>query len=186
MESGMAYRMSKGKTDKTGKIARPTERPRGGRARSVSEMLPDIGGAAFRRFGFIQSSVVSRWHEIVGERYAQVSVPESIRFPHGKKSEGTLTLTISGAHAPMMQHLLPVIIERVNRFFGYAAVSRVNMIQGDIAKSAATPARPELQPVPQELGESLRGVSDPELRAVLEALAGGLSVDNPPAIGKIS
>ncbi|MDB5693363.1 MAG: hypothetical protein JWO81_2426, partial [Alphaproteobacteria bacterium] len=53
--------------------------PRANRARSVSDMLPTVGGAAFRRFGFVQSSVVSRWREIVGERYARVSSPESIR-----------------------------------------------------------------------------------------------------------
>ncbi len=39
-----------------------------------------------------------------------------------------------------------------------------------------------LRPVPQELGEGLREVSDPELRAVLESLARGLSN---PAIPRI-
>ena len=65
--------------------------------------MPDIGRAAFRRFGFVQSSVVSRWDEIVGARYAAVSAPEAIRFPVGKKSDGTLELTVEGAHAPMAQ-----------------------------------------------------------------------------------
>ena len=64
-------------------------RPRGAPcARAVSDMLPEVGGAAFRRFGFVQSSIVSRWREIVGARYAAVSSPESIRFPPGKKSDG--------------------------------------------------------------------------------------------------
>ena len=54
----------------------------------------------FKRFGFVQGAVVSRWAEIVGERYAKVSTPESIRFPRGKKSGGTLTLNVEGAHAP--------------------------------------------------------------------------------------
>ena len=48
------------------KPARPYERPRGGPARPVAELVPQIGRAAFRRFGFIQSSVVTRWPEIVG------------------------------------------------------------------------------------------------------------------------
>jgi hypothetical protein len=39
------------------------EAPRSNRARAVSDMLPDVGRAAFRRFGFVQSSVVSRWPE---------------------------------------------------------------------------------------------------------------------------
>src|SRR3546814_4768451 len=58
---------------------KPYQRPRGGEARAVSDLMPEIGRAAFRRFGFVQSSVVSRWDEIVGARYAAVSAPEAIR-----------------------------------------------------------------------------------------------------------
>jgi len=42
------------------------------RVRAVSDLLPEAGGAAFRRFGFVQSSIVSRWRDIVGARYAAV------------------------------------------------------------------------------------------------------------------
>ncbi|HEX8400566.1 MAG TPA: DciA family protein [Allosphingosinicella sp.] len=146
------------------------------RARAVSDMLPDIGRAAFRRFGFVQSSIVSRWREIVGERYAGVSSPESIRFPPGKRSEGVLTLVVEGAHAPTMQHVAPVIVERVNRFFGYPAVARVAFRQGvvKLARAKARAAPPSLRPVPTDLGESLREIADPELREVLEAVARGI------------
>ncbi len=153
------------------------EAPRSRRARAVSEMLPAVGGAAFRRFGFVQSSVVSRWKEIVGERYAGVSAPESIRFPTGNRSAGVLTLVVEGAHAPMMQHVVPVIVERVNRFFGYQAVERVQFKQGVVKLAKAKPrvAPPSLRPIPPELGDSLRGIADPELRACLEALARGVA-----------
>ncbi|MES2755100.1 MAG: DUF721 domain-containing protein, partial [Pseudomonadota bacterium] len=97
----------------------PAPAARGGRARAVSELLPDVGRAAFRRFGFVQSSIVSRWAEIVGPRYAAVSTPESIRFPVGARANGTLTLTVGGAHSVTIQHVIPEIVERVNRFFGY-------------------------------------------------------------------
>ncbi len=167
--------------------AKVQERPRGGRARSVSEIVPDVGRVAFRRFGFVQSSVVSRWSEIVGARYALISAPESIRFPPGKRADGVLTLAVAGAHAPMMQHVGPTIIERVNRFFGYAAIARVNIRQGEII-----PPKPRAQPItqvaiPVELGESLRTVADPELKAVLEALARGVAAATTlPIMGKIS
>ncbi|WP_294030947.1 DciA family protein, partial [Sphingopyxis sp.] len=82
--------------------ARPYERPRGGEARAISDLVPEIGRTAFRKFGFIQSSVVSRWREIVGDRLADVTQPAMIRFPAGQKAGGTLHLTISGAHAPML------------------------------------------------------------------------------------
>ena len=152
--------------------------PRANRSRAVAELLPAIGGAAFRRFGFVQSSVVSRWPEIVGERFAGVSTPESIRFPMGQKQDGVLTLTVRGAHAPMMQHVIPEITERVNRFFGYAAVARITIRQGEVAKPRVKAAPPALRIVPADLGQSLKGIADPELRAVLESLAAGVASTN--------
>jgi len=157
----------KGRTD--------PDAPRENRSRAVAELLPAIGGAAFRRFGFVQSSIVSRWPEIVGAKLAGASIPESIRFPVGKKQDGVLTLTVRGAHAPMMQHIAPEIIERVNRFFGYAAIVKVAIRQGEVAAPVPRKAPPSLRPVPVDLGMSLKGIADPELRAVLESLAAGVA-----------
>lgn len=157
--------------------ARPYERPRGGPARPIAELVPQIGRAAFRRFGFVQSSVVTRWPEIVGERHAEVCAPESIRFPPGERSDGLLHLVVAPAHAPLIQHVIPEIIERVNRFFGYRAVVRVKLRQGAVQPRQAIAARPapqSLRPIPVELGDSLRDIGDPELRAVLESLARSL------------
>jgi hypothetical protein len=196
------------------KVAAPRTRDaaepqRSRRMRAVADLLPAAGGLAFRRFGFVQSSIVSRWPEIVGARYAAVSCPESIRFPPGRKSKGVLNLVIEGAHAPMMQHVAPVIVERVNRFFGYEAVERVSFRQGEVrAKQAPrraappslrhvevglSPGQPEdLPDIPAELGDSLRAVVDPELRACLESLARGLAsgegmpvVTTIPLVGKV-
>lgn len=161
--------------------------PRSRRTRRMNELLPDVAGMAFRRFGFVQHAVVSRWPEIVGEKYAHVTAPESIRFPKGKRAEGVLSLTVVPAHAPMMQHVLPLIIERVNRFFGYGAVARVSLRQGEVtAPARRAPIAPPVA-VPVELGDSLRSVGDPELRAVLEALAQGVAAKSAmiPVVGKV-
>ncbi len=182
------------KVSRTSGPRKREEPARARRRRPVSELLPAAGGAAFRRFGFVQSAIVSRWPEIVGPRYAAVSSPESIRFPMGKKSQGVLTLVVEGAHAPMMQHVAPAIIERVNRFFGYPAVVRLSFRQGIVQalKAKARPAPPPLRPLPAELGDSLREVGDPELRACLESLARGLSsgegapVATIPVVGRIN
>lgn len=159
------------------KAPRRYERPRGGPARPIAELMPQIGRTAFRRFGFVQSSVVSRWPEIVGETHARVCAPESIRFPPGEKSDGILQLVVLPAHAPLIQQVIPEIMARVNRFFGYRAVARVKLRQGavkppDGSKGAVAP--PSLKPIPMELGDSLRDIGDPELRAVLESLARSL------------
>jgi hypothetical protein len=157
--------------------------PRSCRPRSAGELVGEIGGQSFKRFGFVQSSIVSRWAEIVGERYGKVSSPESIRFPQGRKVGGAMTLLVEGAHAPLIQHLAPMIIERVNRFFGYAAIDRIIFKQGKPPAAAKALSRPALRPVPKELGEGLREIVDPELRACLESLASQIAASGgPPSI----
>jgi hypothetical protein len=159
--------------------------PRSCRARAAGELVGDVGGQSFKRFGFVQHSIVSRWSEIVGERYARASCPESIKFPAGRKAGGVLTLMVEGAHAPLIQHLTPMIVERVNRFFGYAAINRIVFHQGRPPTPAAKPERPQLRPVPKELGEGLREIADPELRLCLESLAAQIAASSgPPSLEK--
>ena len=165
---------------KSGNV-RPFERPRGGGPKAVGDLMPQVGRTAFRRFGFVQSSVVTRWPEIVGPEHARVCAPEAIRFPPGERAEGILQLVVAPAHAPLIQHVIPEIIERTNRFFGYRAVAKVKMRQGPVQARAIEGGKsarpPELKPIPMEMGESLRDIGDPELRAVLEGLARTLGDD---------
>ena len=163
-----------------GKVTEQAERSC--RPRAAGDLVGEVGGQSFRKFGFVQSAVVSRWAEIVGERYARVSSPESIRFPAGRKSSGALTLLVEGAHAPLVQHLAPMIIERVNRFFGYAAIDRIVFKQGRSPRAAQPPKRPQLGPVPAELGEGLREIADPGLRACLESLAAQIAATSGPPL----
>ena len=163
--------------------ARPPERVRGGEARRVADLIPAIGDVAFRKFGFVQSSIVTRWPEIVGAKLARVTAPESLRFPQGKKADGMLSITVASAHAPVVQHVIPDIVARVNRFFGYAAVARVRLNQGIVKRREAVVAAvpPPVSTVP--LSPTLKAIADPELRSVLEGLASSLA--NRDALPKV-
>lgn len=163
-----------------------TERARGGEARAIADLVPAIGDTAFRKFGFVQSAIITRWSEIVGERLARVTSPTALRFPHGKKSDGTLNISVVGAHAAVVQHILPDIIARTNRFFGYAAVAQVRLSQGRAARLVPT-APVKLSPQSNAAvtqNASVRAIKDPELRAVLEGLA--QSIANRDALPKVS
>lgn len=169
------------KSGRSASNVRPFERPRGGGAKPVGDLMPQVGRTAFRRYGFVQSSVVTRWPEIVGPEHAKVCAPEAIRFPLGERSEGVLQLVVAPGHAPIIQHVIPEIIERTNRFFGYRAIAKVKMRQGPVQARALEGGKsarpPELKPIPMELGDSLRDIGDPELRAVLEGLARTIGTD---------
>src|SRR5688500_2981839 len=93
-----------------------------------------------------------------------------------------MTQLVEGDHAPLIQHLGPMIIERVNRFFGYAAIDKVAFRQGRLPALHAKRRQPERGSVPAELGEGLRAVADPELRTCLEALAGHIAATTGPPV----
>lgn len=146
--------------------------------------MPKVGGAAFRRYGFMQSAVVAHWAEIVGKDYARHSAPEALTFPVGKRSGGTLKVLVTGAFAPMLRHVEPQVIERANRFFGYAAVARLALRHGDLPVPRAERVAAVAQPLPAATQSTLREIADPELRASLESLAQALvSTRGLPKIG---
>ena len=158
-------------------------KPRGGRAKPIAELVGEVGGQAFKRFGFTHSTLNDRWSEIVGPTYARHCQPSRLKFPRGQKDGGTLTVAATGALAPMLRHVETQIIERANRILGYAAVARIAIEQG--AATMAAPAQPP--PAPGPLAEAtrstLKGIADPELRATLQSLAEALTIsEGPPKI----
>lgn len=150
----------------------PAAGDRARKARALGDIMPGVGRAAFRRFGFVQSAIVARWPEIVGDAYARHSAPDALKFPVGKRSGGTLHIVCAGPFATTLQHVEPQIIERVNRFFGYAAVARIALKHGELPKRPAPAAANDAAtPLSAEMKAELKDIADPGLRASLEALA---------------
>jgi len=150
--------------------------------RKLAELTAEFMADAFRKQGFARTELVTRWKEIAGAEIAACAEPLKLQWPRGRDGEepepATLVLRVEGPAALEIQHQSAVIIERVNRFFGYPAVNRVVFKQGKPAAAAPKPRRPELRPVPKELGEGLREIADPELRACLESLASQIAASN--------
>jgi hypothetical protein len=105
---------------------------------------------------------------------ARLSQPEGVRFIKGKRDGGELTVRVgSGAAATLLQHEAALVIERVNRFFGYNALSRMKILQAPLPKrrEAHAPSVAALDSQEEANLESmLQGVTDPDLRAALESL----------------
>jgi hypothetical protein len=124
--------------------------------------------------GLAEGDLLRQWSSIVGPHLARLSQPENVRFMKGRRDNGELTVRVgSGAAATLLQHEAARVIERVNRFFGYAALSRMKILQAPLPKrrKAAAPALAALDNKEEtDLNALLAGVTDPELRAALESL----------------
>lgn len=144
-------------------------------ARPLADVANPLLAGSFARQGFASAELVTRWPDIVGAEIAQYAEPLKMQWPRTPEGEtpepGTLMLRVEGPAAIEIQHLAPQILERVNRFFGFAAVGRLTIRQAPIARrERRKPAAPDPQLV-KRMAESLPSVADDSLRDALARLA---------------
>lgn len=151
--------------------------------RSVAEAVKKASNRAFRRYGFSQREIVSRWPDIVGVALADCSLPERLTFPRDEDHGGTLYIRVQGSMAPELQHFEPMVIERINSYYGYSAVVRLVYRHGPVPTRDRNTRRPEPDLTDSQrkaLEDQLAGVKNPQLRAALYQLGSEvLSVKTP-------
>jgi hypothetical protein len=148
-------------------------------AKPLSVLLADVFSEAYAKQGFAARELVIRWAEIAGPEVAAHSEPLKIQWPRpveGQPQEpATLVLRVEGPMALEIQHSSDVILQRVNRFFGWSAVGRLALRQAPLARRD----RPKPAPAPDaaevaKLAESLASVEDEYLRAALARLGASI------------
>lgn len=140
-------------------------------AKPLAEFLSDTLDPLVARLGMSQATLVLDWSEIVGERLAAVCEPARLRWPpRGPKSDptkasepATLQLRVAQGMGLEIQHLGPVLIERVNAHLGWRCVGKIAL--------RAEPFTPRRKPSPR------RGPVDPRAKAEAERLAQGIEDD---------
>src|SRR5262245_2262413 len=155
------------------------DKPRRLSARPLSDLLRKTLNDAFAKQGFASTELVTRWTEIVGVEIAAHSEPERIQWarPAGDDlpDPGTLVLRVEGPTAVEIQHLSRVILERVNRFFGWQAVGTLRLRQAPLTKR--TPVK---LPAPDSaeaarIATTLTQIEDDDLRAALARLGAAVN-----------
>lgn len=124
----------------------------------------------FGRHGFAGGAMIVDWPAIVGAAVATYTLPIRVRFPPNERTGGTLEIKVANsAFATELQHLEPLILERINGYFGWAAVARLKFRHGPLPKRPAAPNPPAAQVSDRHI-PALERVEDPDLRAALERL----------------
>ena len=129
-----------------------------------------------RRGGGIVARLRAEWAAVAGAEFAAIAWPEAITRDHALK------LRVSPGFALDLQHRAPLLIERINLFFGHAAVARLVLIQGRLPPAVAPPSASSAPLAAAEadaLAARLADIADPELRAALAKL-GHLVLARPP------
>lgn len=133
----------------------------------ASETMPLLRRLIGKK-GMMAVDILAFWEQIAGEELSAFTFPEKISFKTGERRDGTLQVAvINGAFALELQHRERFVLEKVNSFFGYKAVTKLKIRQS--AGLSATVRRQFNQP---ELKKTL--VSSEE-QNYIEQLSEGLS-----------
>lgn len=141
---------------------------RGGRGfRRVSASARAPLSLAASRYGFAAADLLSRWPEAAGEAFAGVCRPVRVSYGRSRGLGATLLVETEGAHAIEVEMQAPLLIERVNAFYGYRAISRLKVTQ--TGGGAAAPGFAEGQA--PWAGPGTAAAADPRARARAESAA---------------
>lgn len=146
--------------------------------RPLSELLSATLGEAFKAQGFASTEIISRWPDIVGAEIAAHSEPLKINWPRHFGEEtaepATLVLRVEGPVALEIQHLSAVILERVNRFFGWQAIGRIALRQAPL-RHRQKPTPPAFDSsMAARVAETLPDIKDEDLRQALGRLGAAI------------
>lgn len=147
--------------------------------RPLSELLAPTLTGVLKAQGFASAELLSRWADIAGPEIAAASEPLKINWPRARDEEtpepATLVLRVEGPAALEIQHMSAVILERVNRFFGWQAIGRIALRQAPLRRRA--PAKPPAPPDSEAAGkiaEGLPGIEDDALRQAIGRLGAAI------------
>lgn len=148
--------------------------------RQISEIANGMLDPILARRAGLNTMLLGSWDEIAGADFAECTRPERIKWERGAGRSGmddggfrpgVLTVACEGARALFLMHAQDELIQRINAFFGFAAIERVRIVQKPVSQP---PRRPQLRPLPPREKERIAGllteIEDPRLRDALERL----------------
>lgn len=161
-------------------------------AKAVGSFVPKLAGKAFERYGFHSAEIMTAWPRVAGAEIAGFTAPERIKWPRGSgepdgtgtNAGATLVLRVEPARALDVEYRSAEIIDRINRYFGYRAVSTLKLIQAPLlgggtvggGKTGCAPAG--VAPNRETAGEApIPATADGGLKAALETLWASVTAD---------
>jgi hypothetical protein len=148
-------------------------------SKPLSALLAGVFNDAFKKQGFASRELVTRWSEIVGADIAAYAEPLKIQWQRPVEGQpeipATLILRVEGPRALEIQHSSTVILERVNRFFGWSAVGKIALRQAPLSRPARRKkAHPPSDAAVAEEARELDAVVDENLRTALARLGASI------------
>jgi hypothetical protein len=148
-------------------------------ARPLGDFVKPCLGETFARQGFASGELITRWADIVGPEIATHAEPLKMQWPRNQQDNNeaepaTLVLRVEGPTAIEIQHMSAVVLERVNRFFGWQAVGRLALRQAPLARRAKPPPPAPDAQAAARIAAQLPDIEDDALRGALGRLGAAI------------
>jgi hypothetical protein len=152
----------------------------------VGSFLPRLTAKAFERYGFSATTLVTDWSAIVGPELAAYTAPERLKWQRAhdpgdetdakesRRQAATLVLRADPARALDVQYRAGQVMERINAYFGYAAVGQLRILQAPINVRERLPAPPRRPSAGAPAIVEVPGIADLALRNALGRLGAGI------------
>ena len=97
----------------------------------ASALLPHLTEKVLGKQGLLFGKLIDHWLDIIVAELGLKATPISLKFigkTSKNRNQAVLTLSATSSDAVELHYDLPLIIERINDFFGYEAVKSINII----------------------------------------------------------
>ena len=154
------------------------------RPRTLADLVPaltkDVFGSKNQLFG----KMLANWQQIAGEEMAALTIPVDLKFQRAPKDsakiagskagQAVLHLAVQPAYALEFSYQKDLLVERLNMFFGYAAIKDIKVVQhSEVMNNKKTSPAPQPPLTAQEeskLADLTAGIQEKDLQTALKNL----------------
>lgn len=145
-------------------------------AKPLGACIDTLTRPLLKENGLAGTRILTDWPSIVGAELALRSAPEKLSFSPGKKTNGTLMIAVENGFATEFSYMQPLILDRINGYFGYQAVTKLTFSPRLLPPSPPPPNMHSNQPRKTvNTSVTIPENTDPELKEALKSLANTLA-----------
>jgi hypothetical protein len=147
---------------------------------TLGKHFQSLSKAAFQRHGFAQADLLSQWAAIAGNDVAAICKPDKIKWPRranpDDRGDGTLVVRASPGRSLDVQYQTPRLLNRINQYFGYEAVTAIKVVQSTGLDDPLPHRRVAAQP-DAAIYARVEAIADDELRQALARLGANIAAN---------
>ena len=137
----------------------------------LSMQLASLTKNLLGKRGFSNADLLLHWDDVVGQELSKGVRPDKMTYPKGDRENAILHVRVgAGSFAVVVEHQKNIIMEKINTFLGYNAVSDIKIKQDSLEIKNETPKQEEkkLSPIQcEELAKRLENIKDEQIREKL-------------------